>query len=267
MFKLRVNRKRFTLIELLVVIAIIAILASMLLPALNAARDKARSASCQNNLKQLGLGILLYCNDNDDWFIPYHYDIAGTSPQLTFRWTSTLLKHYDIGGRVFICPGRPPAGLAEGYNASWLSSNKNSPESSTSYYWEFPSYGYNQDFLARSHPTIAADKAIPNKLSRITRPANMVMLAESVVNSRATATKEYLGSMYVNASYSATNNCAKPIHNRICMVSKVDGHVEPVFATASAASGEIGIQSLYKKDTFYSYIVDYNQWTPDGMKR
>ncbi len=65
----RWRKSRFTLLELLIVIAIIAILAALLLPALNAAREKAKSALCAGNLKQAGYAANMYANDNGDYLI------------------------------------------------------------------------------------------------------------------------------------------------------------------------------------------------------
>ena len=63
------SSKKFTLIELLVVIAIIAILAAMLLPALSAARESAKSSNCLANLKTLALGMNIYSDENDGWIV------------------------------------------------------------------------------------------------------------------------------------------------------------------------------------------------------
>jgi prepilin-type N-terminal cleavage/methylation domain-containing protein len=83
------NRKSFTLIELLVVIAIIAILAAMLLPALSAARERARSASCVSKLKQHGTAFLMYSGDNKG--------CLPISHKFELSWNSLVTKENGTG--------------------------------------------------------------------------------------------------------------------------------------------------------------------------
>ena len=102
MNRLTPNKESFTLIELLVVIAIIAILAAMLLPALSKAREKARTASCTSNLKQLGLSMDFYANDNEDYF-PLEGMKVPISDTLTSGAWYYKLWLYSQDTKVFKC--------------------------------------------------------------------------------------------------------------------------------------------------------------------
>lgn len=103
-----VVRRRFvfTLIELLVVIAIIAILAALLLPALNRAKGMARKVSCMNMQKQVYLGCLNYMSDNGEYFLKAQMNITPGNPSTVTHWRVYLdnLKYIKMGAKTTQCP-------------------------------------------------------------------------------------------------------------------------------------------------------------------
>jgi prepilin-type N-terminal cleavage/methylation domain-containing protein/prepilin-type processing-associated H-X9-DG protein len=104
------RRSGFTLIELLVVIAIIAILAAILFPVFARARDKARAASCQSNMKQIATAFAMYRSDYDGRTYPIWYDIPpglwGWGQSGTFASYHTTLQPYIKNWQIWECPSK-----------------------------------------------------------------------------------------------------------------------------------------------------------------
>ena len=153
-------RSAFTLIELLVVIAIIAILAAILFPVFARARENARRASCQSNLKQIGLGILQYTQDYDE-SLPHM--VGDSEPFL--GWVQ-IINPYIKSYQIFQCPSETTTGATYITNAYYPDAGATNSTS------DHTDYAYNG--LAGNPP--GANYRVGAKLAQLQNPAIGIMV-------------------------------------------------------------------------------------------
>ena len=170
MLSARRSRSGFTLIELLVVIAIIAILAAILFPVFQKVRENARRASCQSNLKQIGLAMVQYTQDADEMY-PGSYK---NSPAGRVKWTELIYPFTKAYG-IYTCPDRTTHENIDGPGPGGIMTAAANPDT-----FKGTDYSYNcvQGPNSVGVPAPGNDDSLGAPLALVTEPSQTILITE-----------------------------------------------------------------------------------------